>query len=141
MSSPSFRLDNLSDFAIARPDDVMFSLDMVQGYYHVNLHPESRTFTGFQWRDRYYVYNVLLFGMATAPRCFAKVMGILVRHWRAQGVRIIAYPDGGCSYALGSPLPLSWSAYWRIAAPRGSLLISRSRNCPRYVASYTWESR
>lgn len=31
MSTPSFRLDSLSDFAtIARPDDVMCFLDMVQ---------------------------------------------------------------------------------------------------------------
>ena len=94
MANPSFRLDALSYFAsIARSDDVMYSLDMAQGYYHANLHPESRTYVGFQWRDKFYVYNVLPFGMATAPRCFAKVMGMLVRHWRARGERIIAYLD------------------------------------------------
>ena len=57
------------------------------------LHPESRTYAGFQWRDRFYVYNVLPFGMATAPRCFSKVMGLLVRHWRSTGIRMITYLD------------------------------------------------
>ena len=74
-------MESLADFAnLARPDDVLVSLDMVQGYYHVDLHPTSRTFVGFAWRGKYYVYSVLPFGMTTAPRCFAKIMGVLVRH-------------------------------------------------------------
>ena len=59
----------------------------------MSLHLDSRTYAGFQWRRRFYVYNVLPFGMATAPRCFAKVMGLLVRSWRASGIRMIAYLD------------------------------------------------
>lgn len=94
MAVPAFRFDSLSDFpSIADKSDVLISLDMVQGYYHVALHPDSRTFTGSRWRDTLYVYNVLPFGMANAPRCFAKIMGVLVRHWRAAGIRMLAYLD------------------------------------------------
>ena len=91
----AFRFDSLIDFAsIADREDVLIALDMIQGYYHVALRPDSRTFAGFQWRNTYYVYNVLApFGMSTAPRCFAKVMGVLVRHWRAAGIRMLAYLD------------------------------------------------
>ena len=59
----------------------------------MDLHPSSRTFVGFEWRGRYYVYNVLPFGMTIAPRCFAKIMGVLVRHLRAAEFRMIAYLD------------------------------------------------
>ena len=94
MTKRSFRLESLADLRdIARSSDVAMSLDMVQGYYHVTLHPDSRTFCGFEWRQKYYIFAVLPFGMRTAPRVFAKTMHILVRHWRSSGVRMIAYLD------------------------------------------------
>lgn len=95
MHAPAFGLDSLSDFAaITRLDDVLMPLDMVQGYYyHVALHPDSRSFAGFAWRGRYYVFNVLPYGIATAPRCFAIVMGMLVHCWRGSRIRMIAYLD------------------------------------------------
>ena len=66
MVSPPFRMESLANFAnVARPDDVLVSLDMVQGYYHVDLHPTSRALMGFAWRGKYYVYNVFPFGMTT----------------------------------------------------------------------------
>ena len=95
MAAPAFRFDSLADFpSIVDPSDVLISLDMVQGYYHVSLHPDSRTFAGFRWRNTYYVYNVLPLGMSTTPRCFAKVMGVLVRHRRSTCIRmLLAYFD------------------------------------------------
>ena len=67
---PWFRLESLRDlFDILEPRDYAFSLDMVQGFYHrVNLSPSARTFCVFSWRGRYYVYAVLPFGLASAPR-------------------------------------------------------------------------
>ena len=89
-----FRLESLADLRdIVEPDDYTLSFDMTQGYYHVGLHPSSRTFCGFEWRGQFYTYSVLSFGLATAPRCFAKIMNVLVRLWRRDGVRVIAYLD------------------------------------------------
>ena len=87
-------MESLADLRdLVRPDDAMIALDMVQGYYHVLLHPSARTFCGFCWRGQYYVYSVLPFGLATAPRVFAKIMNVLARHWRSSGVRMLAYLD------------------------------------------------
>lgn len=37
MVSPAFRMESVSDFAAsAEPDDVVVSLDMAHGYYHVS---------------------------------------------------------------------------------------------------------
>lgn len=89
-----FRMESLQDLAdISRPGDFAVALDQTQGYYHVQLHNSASTFCGFEWRGRWYVYRVLPFGMSTAPRTYSKIMGLLVRHWRRQGIRMLAYLD------------------------------------------------
>lgn len=103
------RLANLSD--LARRADCALSVDLTQGYQHVDLAnpagtlpcpasptgeraPESaREYCGFEWRGQYYVYTVLPFGLKTAPRVFSKCVGLMVRHWRRAGVRMLAYLD------------------------------------------------
>lgn len=90
----TFRMEGLRDLPdIAYPEDFACSVDLAQGYYHIDLHPSSRTYHGFRWRDRWYTYQVLPFGLRTAPRVFAKTFNILVRHWRSQGIRMLAYLD------------------------------------------------
>ena len=94
LAGASFRMESLTALTdIAAPGDCMISVDQTQGYYHVAMHPSAHRYMGFEWRGRYYTFRVLPFGLATAPRCFAKVMGVLVRHWRQQGVRMLAYLD------------------------------------------------
>jgi hypothetical protein len=90
----SFRMESLTALSeIASPGEHMISVDQTQGYYHVAMHRAAHRYMGFEWRGRFYTFRVLPFGLATAPRCFAKVMGVLVRHWRQQGVRMLAYLD------------------------------------------------
>jgi hypothetical protein len=94
LAGASFRMESLTALTeIASRGDYMISLDQTQGYYHVSMHRAAHQYMGFAWRGRYYTFRVLPFGLATAPRCFAKVMGVLVRHWRQQGVRMLAYLD------------------------------------------------
>ena len=77
----SFRMEGLRDLQdIANPDDFACSADLAQGYYHVELHPSSRTYHGFSWGGHWYTYQVLPFGLRTAPRVFAKTFNVLVRH-------------------------------------------------------------
>jgi hypothetical protein len=63
------------------------------GYYHVGLHPSSRTFVGFKWEGKYYVYNCLPFGLLTSPWVFSKVMIELVMFWRRDGIKLLPYLD------------------------------------------------
>ena len=44
---------------------------------------------------RYFVFMVLPFGLATAPFVFTKIQKALLKHWRAQGIRIFAYLGDG----------------------------------------------
>jgi hypothetical protein len=66
-----FKFEGLKDLAdLAEKGDHAFSFDLTSGYYHVELHPRTRTYTGFEWKGSYYFYNCLPFGLATAPWVF-----------------------------------------------------------------------
>ena len=67
------------------------SYDPMSGYYHVGLHPRSRTYVGFNWKERYYEYNCLPFGLSTAPWVFFKVMRKLVMSWRRASINVLPY--------------------------------------------------
>ena len=69
------------------------SNDLMSGYYHVGLFQASRTYVGFKWGGKYYVYKSLLFGLSTAPFIFSKVMRDLAMYWRRRGIRVFPYPD------------------------------------------------
>ena len=89
-----FKFEGLADLAdLAKKGDFAISYDLTSGYYHVALHPSSRSFVGFSWKGKYYVYNRLPFGLSTAPWVFSKVMRELVMFWRRSGIRVLPYLD------------------------------------------------
>jgi hypothetical protein len=89
-----FKFEGLKDLAdLAERGDHAVSYDLMSGYYHVGLHPRSRTFVGFCWKGQYYVYNCLPFGLSTAPWVFSKVMRELVMYWRRDGISVLPYLD------------------------------------------------
>jgi len=78
---------------LAERGDYAVSYDMMSGYYHVGLFHASRTYVGFKWEGKYYVYNCLPFGLSTAPWVFSKLMRERVMHWRRRGIRVLPYQD------------------------------------------------
>jgi len=70
LDKKAFKCEGLKDLPdIAERGDHAVSYGLMSGYYLVGMHPRSRTFVGFMWGGRYYVYNCLPFGASTAP-CF-----------------------------------------------------------------------
>ncbi len=81
LGKKAFKFERLKDLAdLAERGDYAVSYDLMSGYYHVGLFQASRTYVGFTWGGRYYVYNCLPFGLSTAPWVFSKVMRELVMH-------------------------------------------------------------
>jgi hypothetical protein len=94
MPDMPFRMESLTDLKfLARPGDLMLSLDLTQGYHHVTIHPLDRNFLGFHWNKQFLCFNVLPFGLKPAPRIFTKVVTLLARSWRADGIRVLVYLD------------------------------------------------
>ena len=94
MPDRPFRMESPEDIRfLAKPGDVMLSFDLTQGYHHITIHPADRTFLGFQWQNQFYQFNVLPFGLKSAPRTFSKIVTLLARSWRTDGIRILVYLD------------------------------------------------
>ena len=79
--------------------EYMFKFDLKSGYHHVDVHPDSHMFLGFQWEIKgvknYFVFTVLPFGLSTACYLFTKLLRPLVRYWRGRGLKAIIYLDDG----------------------------------------------
>jgi hypothetical protein len=53
LGKKAFKFEGLKDLSdlVERGDHAVF-YDLMSGYYHVDLHPRSRTFVGFMWEGR-----------------------------------------------------------------------------------------
>lgn len=68
-----------------------FSHDIKSAYHHIEMFDTDRTYLGFQWKNKYYVFSVLPFGLYTSGFIFSKVMREILKHWRNQGLKMIMY--------------------------------------------------
>ncbi|KAK3093064.1 hypothetical protein FSP39_010639 [Pinctada imbricata] len=54
-----------------------------------------RTYLGFHWQGKFFVFTVLPFGLTSAPYVFTKCLRPMVKYWRSEGVNIVLYLDDG----------------------------------------------
>ena len=86
--------------------DYFFKFDIKSGYHHINILEAHEKHLAFAWDfegvTKYFVFTVLVFGLASAPFVFTKVVKVLIKYWRAAGIRIFGYVDdvfgGGHSF-------------------------------------------
>ncbi|KAK6023853.1 zinc knuckle, partial [Ostertagia ostertagi] len=82
----------------------MASFDFKSGYHHVKMHPDFTRFLGFEWRQKYFKFLVLPFGLAPAPFVFTKTFRPLLRKWREKGLSVALYLDDGLIWAKSAQL-------------------------------------
>ncbi|VDH98891.1 Hypothetical predicted protein [Mytilus galloprovincialis] len=79
--------------------DYCFTYDLRSAYHHVEIFESHKTYLGFTWvknrETKYYVFNVLPFGISTAGYIFTKVVRCIVKYLRNSGLKIIMYLDDG----------------------------------------------
>lgn len=68
-------------------DAWFMSRDMTDAYFMVHVHIDSRQYLGFVWRDKYYVWRTLLFGLGDSAGVFTSIISALVDYWRSRGLR------------------------------------------------------
>lgn len=93
--------------------DYMFSFDLKSGYHHVDIAHVHHTLLGFEWKQVYYVFTVLPFGLSTACYIFTKLLRPLVRYWRMRGIRITLYIDDGLAVVNDHQKAVEASAFVR----------------------------
>ncbi len=74
-------------------NDVLATIDLQDGFYHISIRPEDRQYLGFKWQGTYYQWKVLPFGLSLSPWYFAKIIRPIVTYLRSLGVRLQAYVD------------------------------------------------
>ncbi|MEW8548285.1 MAG: reverse transcriptase domain-containing protein, partial [Candidatus Thiodiazotropha sp.] len=76
---------------------------------------------------KYFVFNVLPFGIASAGHIFTKVLRVLVSYWRSQGHKVIMYLDDGIGGH--SEYDKAWvlSQYLQKSLPEFGLLIASDK--------------
>ena len=88
-----FKIENLNSLLPLIQHETFFTSTDLQGaYFTWSIHPSHRKFLQFLWRDTLYEFQVLCFGVNSAPRIFTKVFSPIYSYFRIIGIT--------CSYFL-----------------------------------------
>ena len=91
---PNVRYEDLSMLPnVVRKNDCYASMDLKDGFHHIKIKNEFRKYFGFQWRNQFFVWNVLSFGCSISPYFFTKILRPVVQYLRDCGIRLILYVD------------------------------------------------
>ena len=75
-------------------NDRAITLDLCDGFYHFPIHPDSRTYLGFQYRGFWYVWCRLPFGWSGSPYFFHKCIRVIIEHLRSvHHMSVMAFVD------------------------------------------------
>ena len=78
----------------------LFNFNLKAGYHHIEMNPAQTCLLGFSYtdheeKDRYFCFKVLPFGLTSAGFIFTKLLGMLITHWRRQGIKVVVFFDDG----------------------------------------------
>ena len=79
--------------SLVREEDLMVTLDLKDGFFHVPVSDTHQTFLGFKWKNSYYCWKRIPFGLNVSPFYFEKTLRPVVKFLRLQGLRLALYVD------------------------------------------------
>ena len=95
-----FKLDDIRmAVKLFQKDDFVVTFDLKSGYHHVDMARDHWKYLGFSWGGEFYCFKSLPFGLSTAPYLFNKLVRVMVRYWRAQGIKCMMFFDDGSAGA------------------------------------------
>ena len=117
---PSFKMDTLQSVIVSLGEDIRLSqsantlgsgqdmwavsLDLEDAYFHVAIDPRDRKYLRFAYDGTVYEFQVLPFGLSTAPRTFTRLVRAVGAYLKTCGVNLFQYLDDwlvvGGSYDL-----------------------------------------
>lgn len=84
LKPPPFNLPTIPKSLKTCPKGYGFVSDISSGYHHIPLHPSAKPFLCFRWRGAYFQWEVLPFGLSTAPWIFQTWLSSYLQHWQKQ---------------------------------------------------------
>ena len=89
-----FQMETIQSALLSvRQGDWMASIDLKEAYLQVPVHPDSRHFLRFVFRDRVFQFKALCFGLSTAPQVFTRVMAPVSAILHSLGIHMRRYLD------------------------------------------------
>ena len=89
-----FQMETIQSVLLSvRQGDWMASIDLKEAYLQVPIHPASRHFLRFMFRDTVSQFKALCFGLSTAPQVFTRVMAPVSAILHSMGIRMRRYLD------------------------------------------------
>lgn len=78
----------------------MFSFDLKNGYHNIEIFEGHQAYLHFSWEHvssnlQSFMFEVLPFGLSSAPHIFTKTLKPLEEHWTHQGICVAIFFDGG----------------------------------------------
>ena len=96
VNAPRFRNDDIRVVAdYIQNDDLLVSVDIKNGFYHVPVRECDRKYLSFMWNDAFYRFTVTPFGLCISPYYFCKIVRPVI-YLRELGVRLSVYVDDFC---------------------------------------------
>ena len=92
--APHFRMFTTSSvLSSVEKRDYAFKIDLQDAYFHVPIHLSSRKYLRFAFENRVYQFQVLPFGLNTAPQIFTRLGHTVTAYLHRQGISVIPYLD------------------------------------------------
>ena len=91
--------DILTTTSLCEPNDFITTLDIKDGYHHISVHEDYRTYLGFKFENSYYEFCVLPFGLYLSCFVFIKTFRAVLTHIRKNNIKCVSYVDDFCIIA------------------------------------------
>ena len=119
-----------------------FKFDISQGYHHIDIHPDFQKYLGFSWVingvQRFFMFLVLPFGLTSAPFIFTKVVRVLIKFWRSQGIKICCFIDDGFGCNANLPQTKAHSQIVRMSLGDAGFVVNENKSIWFPTQSITW---
>lgn len=78
---------------LVQAEDYMISVDLKDGFFHIPVCESDTKYLGFRWRNVYYKWLVLPFGLGCSPFYFSKVIRAVITYLRSLGLSVTVFVD------------------------------------------------
>lgn len=85
--------DHRTALKLLQSNYFMSTLDLQDAYFLIKIDKNDRKMLRFEWNSQLYEFNVLPFGLCTAPYVFTKLLKPVIRYLRSSGFMSVLYLD------------------------------------------------
>ena len=97
LNVPSFTQKGVTAVAeMIQKDDILMTVNVKDGFHHILVQQEHRTYLDIYWKQKFYVWRTLCFGVAVALYYFNKILRPVIGYLRRIGVHLAPFVDDLC---------------------------------------------